>query len=97
CGVTELARDGDGWLVTARSAAGELTEIRAAWLVNAAGLDASRIAALAALGLRHKPCKGDYFALAPKYTGIADHLVYPVPVHAGLGVHITFDLSGRVM
>jgi L-2-hydroxyglutarate oxidase LhgO len=23
--------------------------------------------------------------------------VYPVPVHAGLGVHITFDLAGRVL
>ena len=102
CAVTELARRPDGWHVTARSAAGATTEIRAAWLVNAAGLDASRIAGLAgldvdALGLRQQPCKGDYFALAPRYTGIAEHLVYPVPVHAGLGVHITFDLTGRVM
>jgi L-2-hydroxyglutarate oxidase LhgO len=100
--VTDLARRPDGWHVTACTAAGATSEIRAAWLVNAAGLDASRIAALAgldvdALGLRQKPCKGDYFALAPRHTGIADHLVYPVPVHAGLGVHITFDLAGRVM
>ena len=102
CAVTELARRPDGWHVTARSAAGATTEIRAAWLVNSAGLDASRIAELAgldvdALGLRQRPCKGDYFALPPRYVGIAEHLVYPVPVHAGLGVHITFDLSGRVM
>lgn len=100
--VTELARRPDGWYVTARTAAGAIAEIRAAWLVNAAGLDASRIAALAgldveALGLRQKPCKGDYFTLAPRYTGIAEHLVYPVPVHAGLGIHITFDLAGRIM
>jgi L-2-hydroxyglutarate oxidase LhgO len=100
--VTELARRPDGWYVTARTAAGAVAEIRAAWVVNAAGLDASRIAALAgldvdALGLRQKPCKGDYFTLAAKYIGIAEHLVYPVPVHAGLGVHITFDLAGRVM
>lgn len=100
--VTELARRPDGWHVTARTAAGATAEIRAAWLVNAAGLDASRIAELAgldvdALGLRQRPCKGDYFALAPKYTGLAEHLVYPVPVHAGLGVHITFDLAGRLM
>jgi L-2-hydroxyglutarate oxidase LhgO len=97
-----ISRRPDGWHVTARTAAGATTEIRAAWLVNAAGLDASRIAALAgldvdALGLRQKPCKGDYFTLAPRHHGLADHLVYPVPVHAGLGIHITFDLSGRLM
>jgi L-2-hydroxyglutarate oxidase LhgO len=100
--VTALARRPDGWHVTARTAAGATAEIRAAWLVNCAGLDASRIAGLAgldvdALGLRQKPCKGDYFTLAPRYTGLAEHLVYPVPVHAGLGVHITFDLAGRMM
>jgi L-2-hydroxyglutarate oxidase LhgO len=100
--VTALARRPDGWHVTARTAAGATAEIRAAWLVNCAGLDASRLAELAgldvdALGLRQKPCKGDYFTLAAKYTGLAEHLVYPVPVHAGLGVHITFDLAGRLM
>jgi L-2-hydroxyglutarate oxidase LhgO len=100
--VSSLARRPDGWHVTARSAAGDASEIRAAWLVNAAGLDASRVAALAgldvdALGLRQKPCKGDYFTLAPKYRGFAEHLVYPLPFHAGLGVHITFDLAGQVM
>jgi L-2-hydroxyglutarate oxidase LhgO len=100
--VTELVRRADGWYVTARTAAGAPAQIRAAWVVNAAGLDASRIAGLAgldvdALDLRQKPCKGDYFALAARYTGIAEHLVYPVPVHAGLGVHITFDLAGRLM
>lgn len=100
--VTGVARRPDGWHVTARTAAGATAEIRATWLVNAAGLDASRIAELAgldvdALGLRQKPCKGDYFTLAPRHTGIAEHLVYPVPVHAGLGIHITFDLAGRVM
>ncbi|HEX7841028.1 MAG TPA: NAD(P)/FAD-dependent oxidoreductase [Kofleriaceae bacterium] len=100
--VTDIARRPDGWHVTARTAAGATAQIRAAWLVNAAGLDASRIAELAglpvdALGLRQKPCKGDYFTLAAEYTGMADHLVYPVPVHAGLGIHITFDLAGRLM
>jgi L-2-hydroxyglutarate oxidase LhgO len=100
--VTGLTRRPDGWHVISRTAGGATAEIRAAWLVNSAGLDASRIAELAgldvdALGLRQKPCKGDYFTLAASYTGLAEHLVYPVPVHAGLGVHITFDLAGRLM
>lgn len=98
--VTALAPRADGWHVTMRTSAGAESEICAAWVVNAAGLDSSRIAALAGLdvdglGLRLKLCKGDYFVLAPRYT--FTHLVYPVPVHAGLGVHITFDMSGRVL
>jgi L-2-hydroxyglutarate oxidase LhgO len=101
-GVSELELRPEGWHVTVRSATGAVEMIRCVWLVNAAGLEASRIAALAgldvdALGLRQKPCKGDYFALAPKYRDIAEHLVYPLPFHAGLGVHITFDLGGQVM
>jgi L-2-hydroxyglutarate oxidase LhgO len=100
--VSELARRADGWHVTARGANGQVATVRCAWLVNAAGLEASRLATLAgldidALDLRQKPCKGDYFVLAPKYRNIAEHLVYPLPFHAGLGVHITFDLGGRVM
>jgi L-2-hydroxyglutarate oxidase LhgO len=100
--VTGLDRRPGGWRVAMQTGAGSPSEIHAAWVVNAAGLDASRIAALAGLdvdglGLRLYPCKGDYFVLAPRYTGTFTHLVYPVPVHAGLGVHITFDLSGRVL
>ncbi len=69
--------------------------------MNAAGLAADRVAALAgvdvdAAGYRQHPCKGDYFALAPsaplRFTG----LVYPVHGAAGLGVHVTLDLGGRV-
>lgn len=100
--VFQIARRTDGWQVAARTAAGAVTELRGTWLVNAAGLEASRIAALAGLdvaglGLRQQPCKGDYFVLAPKHRDIAAHLVYPLPFHAGLGVHITFDLAGRVL
>jgi L-2-hydroxyglutarate oxidase LhgO len=100
--VIALARHADRWQVTARTAGGERTEIRCTWLINAAGLEASRIAALAgldvdALDLRQKPCKGDYFVLAAKYRNFTPHLVYPLPFHAGLGVHITFDLDGRVI
>ena len=71
-------------------------------MVNAAGLSADRVAELAgldvdALGYRLRLCKGDYFALSSHYRGIAKHLIYPVPVHAGLGIHITFDLGGKVL
>jgi L-2-hydroxyglutarate oxidase LhgO len=70
-------------------------------LVNAAGLAADRVAALAgldpdALGYRLRFCKGDYFALAPSAPLRLSTLVYPVPSGAGLGIHATLDLGGRI-
>jgi L-2-hydroxyglutarate oxidase LhgO len=37
--------------------------------------------------------KGHYFAL--QGPAPFQHLVYPVPVHGGLGIHLTLDLQGR--
>jgi L-2-hydroxyglutarate oxidase LhgO len=38
--------------------------------------------------------KGNYFALLGKQP--FSHLVYPVPEAAGLGIHATIDMGGRV-
>ena len=38
-------------------------------------------------------CKGTALAAQPR-RGLS-HLIYPLPVHAGLGVHLTLDLGGR--
>lgn len=70
-------------------------------VVNAAGLASDRVAELAgvdldACGYRLHPCKGDYFALAPGAPVGVSRLVYPVPAAAGLGVHATLDLGGRI-
>ena len=99
--VTALVRNPGGWQIVATSGGGERAELAATWVVNSAGLHASRVAELAglsvdALGYRQRPCKGDYFRLSARHARIATHLIYPVPVHAGLGVHITFDLDGKV-
>jgi L-2-hydroxyglutarate oxidase LhgO len=70
-------------------------------VVNSAGLQCDRVAAMAGIDLdreryRLKPCKGSYFSVSPS-PGLR-HLVYPVPApqHEGLGVHATIDLGGRV-
>src|SRR5262249_24554186 len=91
---------GGGWRGEARTSAGARSATTARFVVNAAGLGASAVAGLAgldvrALGWEQHLCKGDYFRLAPRHAGIARHLIYPVPVQAGLGVHITFDLGGK--
>jgi len=79
----------------------ERQTVTAAAVVNAAGLAADRVAALAgldveALGYRIHYCKGDYFALAPGVPLAVSRLVYPVPHGPGLGVHATLDLAGRI-
>jgi L-2-hydroxyglutarate oxidase LhgO len=89
------------WRVTARAKGEAPASVEVAALVNAGGLHADRVAALAgvdveAAGYRQHPCKGDYFALAPGAPLRLAGLVYPVHGAAGLGVHVTLDLGGRV-
>ncbi|MDO8285125.1 MAG: NAD(P)/FAD-dependent oxidoreductase [Rhodoferax sp.] len=74
------------------------TRLRAASVVNAAGLQAPALAArFAGLDARHVPtayfAKGNYFTLAGRSP--FSHLIYPVPEAAGLGVHLTLDLGGQ--
>jgi D-amino-acid oxidase len=69
--------------------------------VNAAGLAANRVQEMLgwdpdAHGDRIHFCKGDYFALAPGVPLALSRLVYPVPRGAGLGIHATPDLAGRI-
>lgn len=99
--VIAIEAAASGYRVVAQSASGARESIRAAVVVNAAGLASDQIAALAGIdvdarGLRLRPCKGDYFALAPSAPLHFEQLVYPVPGAAGLGVHVTLDLGGRV-
>jgi L-2-hydroxyglutarate oxidase LhgO len=86
---------------TTGGAAGERARVSCTTLVNSAGLFADRIAERAGLDIdalhyRYHWCKGDYFVLAPELRGLVSHLIYPAPVHAGLGIHITFDLGGKM-
>ena len=74
------------------------TRLLANSVVNAAGLQAVALAQrFGGLSPDHIPhaafAKGNYFTL----TGRApfDHLIYPVPESAGLGVHLTLDLGGQ--
>jgi L-2-hydroxyglutarate oxidase LhgO len=99
--VESIEPHSGGYRVAARDAAGVPSHVSCAALVNAAGLDSDRVAALAGLdvdaaGYRLHPCKGDYFALAPGAHLALSRLVYPVPAPAGLGVHATLDLAGRL-
>ena len=99
--VAGLSHGPGGWRLEVVAEDGRGMESLAAdVVVDAAGLDADRIASLAGIdvdahGLRQHPCKGDYFVLAPGHTVEASRLIYPVPQQAGLGIHLTLDLAGR--
>ncbi len=76
----------------------EPMQLRCRVLVNAAGLGACALAGrIAGLESRHVPraylAKGSYFAL----SGPAPfrHLIYPVPIPGGAGIHLTLDLAGQ--
>ena len=67
-------------------------------LVNAAGLQAQRLArSLEGFPATCVPpavyAKGHYFTLGGRSP--FKHLVYPMPDHAGLGIHVTLDLGGQ--
>ncbi len=72
--------------------------IRCVTAINAAGLRAQDVAR-SLDGLPEATIPGQYFAKGHYFTlaGKApfSHLVYPVPVPGGLGVHVTLDLAGQ--
>ena len=78
--------------------AGEQYVVRTASLVNAAGLWASDLARQArgvnrARVPKTQYAKGHYYDYG---RSPFRHLIYPVPIVGGLGIHATNDLNGRV-
>lgn len=73
-------------------------QLETAWLVNAAGLDAVKLARhTEGLSAAFIPqafyAKGNYFACGVRAP--FSRLIYPLPEAAGLGVHLTLDLAGQ--
>jgi L-2-hydroxyglutarate oxidase LhgO len=98
--VVGLAPEGSGWRLELLHGE-ERSTLRAAAVVNAAGLHADELAALAgldvdALGWRQRWVQGRYVRV--RWRGRLSRLVYPMPAPglAGLGVHVTLGLDGDV-
>ncbi len=96
--VTSIGKLEDSYEVSGVSV-GERFTVEAETVVNCAGLNSERIAAMPGLdaeklGYRIYPCKGDYFRVVGNPP--VKMLVYPVPKGAGLGIHLTPDLGGVV-
>lgn len=89
---------GDRVVVNVQSGA-QQQELQAKCLINAAGLHATKVAqAISGLNVDEIPTtyyrKGNYF----NYLGDNpfQHLIYPVPIAGGLGIHCTIDLAGKL-
>jgi len=96
--VSAVFRAGQPARVQVRTHGGEELEIEAQRVINAAGLNACALARrFEGLAAEHVPqphfAKGSYFTL----TGPTPfkHLIYPAPVDAWLGVHVTLDMAGQ--
>lgn len=87
----------DGGRVVVETGGSDPARLLARCVVNAAGLEAARVAERFD-GLVTRPpdmrfAKGNYFAIAGRVP--FSRLIYPVPEPGGLGVHLTLDMAGR--
>ncbi len=93
--VTGITHGLDGVTVTA---GGEQLSVRV--LVNCAGLQADRVAAMAGITppVRIVPFRGEYYRLADQASALVRNLIYPVPDprFPFLGVHFTRRVDGSV-
>lgn len=99
--LARVEHDGRTFALEVGSDSGQRTALRARAVVNAAGLLADDVAALAgidvdAAGYRQRWVKGRYFRLRGR--DLVRSLIYPVPPRdlAGLGVHLTLELDGAM-
>jgi L-2-hydroxyglutarate oxidase LhgO len=95
--LQRIGRTRAGWTAQFDGASSEPIAMDA--VVNCAGLDAQEIAGAtegypAARIPQLLLAKGNYFSC----TGAKpfSRLIYPAPVDGGLGIHVTFDLGGRL-
>lgn len=100
--VTGIQRIAGGYELQTEGPDGPFS-LTAEAVVNATGLYADKLAALVGIdidrqGYRLAYCRGDYYSTHARCWGWVKHLIYPVPSPqlAGLGIHVTLDMGGRV-
>ena len=98
--VVGLEKVGTGYDVEIRDREGT-SSIRADIVINSAGLNSDRVAGLAGIdlpqaGYRLHYCKGEYFSLNSPDGPPVSRLVYPLPEHAGKGIHVTPTMDDRM-
>jgi L-2-hydroxyglutarate oxidase LhgO len=101
CEATAIARVNGGYEVTVKDVDGSLLSINCDIVVNAAGLLADKVAAMAGIdtekaGYKVHYCKGEYFSVSNRHRGKLSRLVYPAPTQVSLGIHGVLGLDGSL-
>jgi len=70
-------------------------------LINCAGLHSGEVARIAGIdvdeaGYKLHWCKGEYYSVSSSKSKLVNRLIYPVPMAISGGVHVCFDVSGRM-
>jgi L-2-hydroxyglutarate oxidase LhgO len=101
CEAVAISRANSGYEVTVRDVDGSLLSINCDVVVNAAGLSADKVAAMAGIdtekaGYHIRYCKGEYFSVSSRHRGKLSRLVYPAPTQVSLGIHGVLGLDGSL-
>lgn len=94
--VVNIERTNSGFSISIKDPDGKISTVSSEILVNAAGLSSAKISAMMGYEYHMYHSKGNYFSLFTKKPDRLNELVYPVPTEHALGIHLTFDLGGRM-
>lgn len=100
--VVGIEKVADGYKVTVEDRTGK-SSFTTRILINCAGLHCDKVAELAGIdiakvGYKLHYCKGEYFSISSGKSKLVERLIYPVPPPklTGVGIHLAFDLEGRM-
>jgi len=100
--VVGIEKVADGYKVTVEDGTGRFSFITRI-VINCAGLHCDKVAELAGIdiakaGYQLHYCKGEYFSVGSGKNTLVKRLIFPVPPPklTGVGIHVTFDLEGRM-
>jgi L-2-hydroxyglutarate oxidase LhgO len=100
--VVGIEKVADGYKVTVEDSQGKFSFITRT-VINCAGLHCDKVAELAGIGIAKAGyklhyCKGEYFSVGSGKNVLVKRLIFPVPPPklTGVGIHVTFDLEGRM-
>ncbi len=98
-GIEKVA---DGYKVAVEDSTGKFS-FTTRILINCAGLHCDEVAELAGIdiaraGYKLHYCKGEYFSVGGGKNTLVKRLIFPVPPPkvTGVGIHVNFDLEGRM-
>jgi L-2-hydroxyglutarate oxidase LhgO len=100
--VVGIEKVADEYKVTVEDSTGKFSFMTRI-VINCAGLHCDKVAELAGIdiakaGYKLHYCKGEYFRVGGGKNTLVKRLIFPVPPTkvTGVGIHVTFDLEGRM-